>query len=151
MRDKIDLCVEASMSWMIKNWGHAKMSQCLRPTFEQGILKGEVSLYRWPPIRLVGNQLYDTWQFFFFIYKTDWSKPVKQEVNGTVILPPLAFPGSWLLLTCNYRSLSANFSAVYLVTELTFIRAQGYKTFYVCNLLMLIKSKSVCHWQTSPS
>ncbi len=35
------------------------------------------------------------WQltFFVFICKTDLSKPVKQEVNGTVILPPLVFPG----------------------------------------------------------
>ncbi len=34
------------------------------------------------------------WQLtiFVFIYKTDYSKPVKQEVNGTVILPPLVFP-----------------------------------------------------------
>jgi hypothetical protein len=29
---------------------------------------------------------------FVFIFKTDPSKPVKQEVNGTVILPPLVFP-----------------------------------------------------------
>jgi len=29
----------------------------------------------------------------FFICKTDWSKLVQQEVNGTVILPPLVFPG----------------------------------------------------------
>jgi hypothetical protein len=29
---------------------------------------------------------------FVFICKTDYSKPVKQEVNGTVILPPLVFP-----------------------------------------------------------
>jgi hypothetical protein len=29
---------------------------------------------------------------FVFICKTDKSKPVKQEVNGTVILPPLVFP-----------------------------------------------------------
>jgi hypothetical protein len=27
--------------------------------------------------------------FFGFICKTDYFKPVKQEVNGTVILPPL--------------------------------------------------------------
>ncbi len=27
-----------------------------------------------------------------FICKTDYSKPVKQEANGTVILPPLVFP-----------------------------------------------------------
>jgi hypothetical protein len=45
------------------------------------------------------------WQlkFFVFICKTDSSKQVKQEVNCTVILPPLVFPalvlhssaGSW--------------------------------------------------------
>ncbi len=35
------------------------------------------------------------WQLtiFVFICKTDYSKPVKQEVNGTMILPPLVFPG----------------------------------------------------------
>jgi hypothetical protein len=31
---------------------------------------------------------------FVFVCKTDLSKPVKQEVNGTVILPPLVFPGN---------------------------------------------------------
>ncbi len=31
----------------------------------QGILKGEVSLYRWPLVWLVWNQLYDNWQFLF--------------------------------------------------------------------------------------
>ncbi len=35
---------------------------------------------------------------FVFICKTDKSKPVKQEVNGTVILPPLVFPGQTLQL-----------------------------------------------------
>jgi hypothetical protein len=29
---------------------------------------------------------------FVFICQTDYSKPVKQEVNGTMILPPLVFP-----------------------------------------------------------
>jgi hypothetical protein len=31
----------------------------------------------------------------FFICKTDYSKPVKQEVNGTLILPLLVFPGKY--------------------------------------------------------
>jgi len=62
-------------------------------SIHQGILKGEVSLYHWPPVWLVWNQLYDNWQFFVFICKTYLSKPVKQEVNSTVILPPLVFPG----------------------------------------------------------
>jgi hypothetical protein len=29
-----------------------------------GILKGKVSLYHWPPVWLVWNQLYDNWHFF---------------------------------------------------------------------------------------
>ncbi len=39
------------------------------------------------------------WQptIFVFICKTDKFKPVKQEVNGAVILPPLVFPdGAYL-------------------------------------------------------
>jgi len=35
--------------------------------------------------------------FFVFICKTDLSKPVKQEFNGTVMLPPLIFLASSLL------------------------------------------------------
>ncbi len=36
---------------------------------DQGILKGEVSVYCWPPIWLVWNQLYDYWQFLFLFAK----------------------------------------------------------------------------------
>ncbi len=36
-------------------------------TFKQGILKGEVSLYGWPPVWLVWNQLYDNRQFLFYL------------------------------------------------------------------------------------
>jgi hypothetical protein len=32
-------------------------------------------------------------EIFIFIGKTVKSKPVKEEVNGTMILPPLVFPG----------------------------------------------------------
>ncbi len=63
-----------------------------KPVLSQGILKGEVSLYHWPPVWLVWNRLYDNWQFLFlFAEKT---KPVKQEVKSTVIPSPLVFPGS---------------------------------------------------------
>jgi hypothetical protein len=34
-------------------------------TCKQEILKGEVSLYHWPPVSLVWNQLYDNRQFMF--------------------------------------------------------------------------------------
>jgi hypothetical protein len=35
----------------------------------QGILKGEVSLYHWTPDWLVWNQPYDNWQFLFLFAK----------------------------------------------------------------------------------
>ncbi len=34
---------------------------------DQGILKGVVSLYCWPPVLLVWNQLYDNWHFLFYL------------------------------------------------------------------------------------
>jgi hypothetical protein len=37
--------------------------------FQNGILKGEVSLYCWPTVWLVWNQLYDYWQFWFLFAK----------------------------------------------------------------------------------
>jgi len=58
-------------------------------TFIQGILKGEVSLYHWPPVWLVWTSLFC--KKIVSTYTAD-SKRVKQEVNGTVILPPLVFP-----------------------------------------------------------
>jgi hypothetical protein len=36
---------------------------------DQGILKGEVSLYHRPPVWLIWNQLYDNWQFLFLFAK----------------------------------------------------------------------------------
>ncbi len=39
----------------------------------------------------------------FSCHKAD-SKPVKQEVNGTVILPPLVFPGRGIYLSTLGRS-----------------------------------------------
>jgi hypothetical protein len=44
---------------------------------------------------------------FVFICKTDISKPVKQEVNSTVILPPIAFPGFTLLFRLKKKSAQA--------------------------------------------
>ena len=38
-----------------------------RHWLNQGILKGEVSLYRWPPVWLVWNQLYETDNFCFYL------------------------------------------------------------------------------------
>jgi len=57
----------------------------------QGILKGEVSLYHWPPVWLIWIQLYDKRQFLFLFAKQTIPS-VEHEVNGILILPPLVFP-----------------------------------------------------------
>jgi hypothetical protein len=31
------------------------------------MLKGEVSMYHWPPVWLIWNQLFDYWQFLFYL------------------------------------------------------------------------------------
>jgi len=54
------------------------------------------------------------------------SKPVKQEVKGTVILPPLVLPGSTM--------------EPLLLADL--------ETFYVRNLLVSVKNLVFCPWRT---
>ncbi len=68
--------------------------------FTQGILNGEVSLYHWPPVWF-GISCMTT--DIFLNCKTDQSKTIKREVNGTVILPHLVFPGlllEWSKIWC---------------------------------------------------
>ncbi len=48
----------------------------------QGILKGEVSLYHWPPVWRVWNQLYDNWQFLFLFAKQ--TNPTQSNRRSTV-------------------------------------------------------------------
>ncbi len=50
--------------------------------FIQGILKREVSLYCWPPVWLVWNQLYDNWQFLFLFVKQ--TNPNQSNRRSTV-------------------------------------------------------------------
>jgi len=46
----------------VGSWSYTKM-------IVQGIRKGKVSLYHWPPVWLVWNQLYDNRQFLFLFSK----------------------------------------------------------------------------------
>ncbi len=64
---------------------------------EQGILKGEVSLYHWPPVWLVWNQLYGCWQFLFLFAKQ--TNPNQSNMRSTVqwYFPLLVFPGKRFL------------------------------------------------------
>jgi hypothetical protein len=55
---------------------------CARKNFSQGILKGKESLYCWPPVWLVWNQLYDYWQFLFLFAKQ--TNPNQSNRKSTV-------------------------------------------------------------------
>jgi hypothetical protein len=48
----------------------------------QGILKGEVSLYHWPTVWLVWNQLYDNWKVLFLFAKQ--TNPNRSNRRSTV-------------------------------------------------------------------
>jgi len=43
---------------------------------------------------------------FVFICKTDLSRQVKQEVNFTMILPPLVFPALFIMVTLQMLEIS---------------------------------------------
>jgi hypothetical protein len=55
-----------------------------------------------------------------FICKKHFSKPVKQEVNGPVILPPLVFPGQCLAAALGVTKL-ITISVTNLATLLCFL------------------------------
>jgi hypothetical protein len=65
----------------------------------QGMLKVGVSLYHWPPVWLVWISLFCKQKQKLSVAMQLIPKPVKQEVNGTVILTPLAFPGPTIAST----------------------------------------------------
>ncbi len=61
------------------------------PGSNQGILKGEVSLFCRPPVWLVWNQLYDNWQFLFlFTWQTNQTNQTGGQLYSDT---PLVFPG----------------------------------------------------------
>ncbi len=66
-------------------------SVCHKQTLPPGILKGEVSLYHWPPLWLVWNLLCENWQFLFLFANRLIQTSQTQKVNGTV------FPASTLV------------------------------------------------------
>ncbi len=62
--------VKSGSFWVIRKLiGEINLFRVFNFKLGQGILKGEVSLYSWPPIWLVWNQLCDNWQFSFLFAK----------------------------------------------------------------------------------
>ncbi len=58
-------------AWGTSHLKASKATQCFywNNGYNQGILKVEVSLYHWPLVWLVWNQLHDNWQFLFLFAK----------------------------------------------------------------------------------
>ena len=85
-----------------KIWSHCQWS-ILRPIYQKTLTLGEVSLYGWPPVYFAWIQLLcQCWISKSFTCLVKY-KPVKQEVSGTVMLPPMV---SVLLLY--YRTLRSS-------------------------------------------
>jgi hypothetical protein len=70
-------------------WSVANTALSYNQSLNQGILKGEVSLYRWPPVCLVWNQLYDNWHFFLQNRLIETSRTGGQWYSDT---PPFSIP-----------------------------------------------------------
>ncbi len=63
------------------------------PLPNQGILKGKVSLYHWPPVWLVWNQLYDYWlTIFVCICKNRLIKTSQTRGQWYSDTSPFSFP-----------------------------------------------------------
>jgi len=78
-------------------------------SFVQGILKGEVSLYHWPSVLLVRiSPVLQIKTKNVSCHEAN-SKPVKQEVNSTVIFPPLVFLALSIVSHC-FRALLGLYS-----------------------------------------
>jgi len=57
------------INWTGRSQACTRQGQAEGGRAGQGILKGELSLFCWPPVWLVWNQLYDNWQFLFLFAK----------------------------------------------------------------------------------
>ncbi len=69
---------------------------------EQILLKGEVSLYQWPPVWLVWNQLHDYWQILFLFAKQ--TNPNQSNRRSTVQWYfPLQYFLSWAMRPSGQR------------------------------------------------
>ncbi len=55
-------------------------------------LNGDVSLYHWPPVWLVWNQVYDNWQFFFLFAKQTNPNQPNRRLTVQWYFPPFSIP-----------------------------------------------------------
>ena len=93
-------------SWWVPNFNQSYGLYIIKELDkEQGILKGEVLLYCWPPVGLVLISLVLQIKTKIVSCHTADSKPVLQEVNCTMILLPLVFPAATIQGACTIELL----------------------------------------------
>ncbi len=96
------------------DWSH--FNQVWVDCFYQWILKGEVSLYRWPRVGQVWNQLYENWQFFCFnllnrLIQTSQTGGQWYSDTSSLVFTGFYFQFLWqwlrlILDICSYETLS---------------------------------------------
>ncbi len=101
----------------------------------QGILKGEVSLYRWPPVWLV-------WISLFF-----WAYP-SGPFSAVSCFAKIRLAWEWMTLANTLAYYSTILTAFFI-----FHRHQGpiLWNIFICNLRIFVISQSVCPWQAFPA
>ncbi len=77
------------------------------------VQSGEVSLYHWPPVWLVWNQLYDNWQFLFLFIKQ--ANPNQSNRRSTV---HWYFPRQCSLVQCTLFLLFDWFGISFMTTDI---------------------------------
>jgi hypothetical protein len=87
-----------SVIWLRDTWLYLAGRHFATTLLGQGILKGEKSLYCWPPVWLVWNQLYDYWQFLFLCAKQTNSNLSNRRSTVQWYFP---FNIPWLGKHCN--------------------------------------------------
>ncbi len=100
----------------------------------------------------------DNWHFLFLFAKQTKSKPVKQEVNGTVILPPLLFLIKTSLLRLAKGKCSSLFRPLCQSPRKMFYNIENRRLFWQRSLRSLLLNPSIhsgeiqfFHWLTGIS
>ncbi len=76
----LSLLLAPLFCWTTNQTKHGRLVGPVSSLCNQGILKGEVSLYCWPLVWLVCNHLYDNWQFLFlFAKQTNPNQPNRRS------------------------------------------------------------------------
>jgi hypothetical protein len=132
------------------------MNIMAKDSSDQGILKGEISLYHWPPVWLVRNQLYKQ-KFFIYLQNglIQTSQTGGQWCSDT---SPFSIPWFWYRsfnVVAKWKNERLHFKGRLLALPISVVVADTPRwnviKLYIHTLRGFIISYSVCPWQTFPA